>query len=172
MRTGFVVALALVVTACGSIGENIAERATEEAIEQAAESEGGGDVDIDVQEDGVSFSQSGEDGESEMQIGGDVEIPEELPVPVPDGGTVTSSSSFSQDSETVYSVAVEYPAEKYEEIVAFYDDHFDGEDIHRSSRQSEGLQSDSWAAQEGAITVNLSLMEDVIFLAITASVAE
>jgi len=88
-----VAGVALALTGCGQA----AEQAAEEAAEQAIEAQGGGDVEIDA--DGESFSVEGEDG-SEFSVGSD-ELPDDFPaeVPIPEGGTVESSSSVQTDGK-------------------------------------------------------------------------
>ena len=98
-----VAGVALALTGCGQA----AEQAAEEAAEQAIEAQGGGDVEIDA--DGESFSVEGEDG-SEFSVGND-ELPDDFPaeVPIPEGGTVESSSSVQTDGKAGWFVTLTYP---------------------------------------------------------------
>ena len=119
-----VVLAASLVTACGAT----AERAIEGAAERAAESGGGGDVEIDLSEDGASMRAEGEDFEVEMGSGAD--LPDGLTIPVPEGGDVNTSGS---QGSYVF-VAIQYPSQRFDEIVGFYEDWTskDGESWQRA----------------------------------------
>ena len=99
---GAIAGAALFLSGCG----DAAEQAAEEVAEQAIEEQGGGDVEIDA--DGESFSVEGEDG-SEFSVGSD-ELPEDFPsdVPIPEGGTVESSSSMKTEGKAGWFVALSY----------------------------------------------------------------
>ena len=93
---------ALALSGCGEAADQVAE----EAVEQAIEGQGGGDVEIDA--DGESFSVEGEDG-SEFSVGSD-ELPDDFPteVPIPEGATVESSSTVKTDGKAGWFVALTY----------------------------------------------------------------
>lgn len=96
-RTLFVVALgAFAVSACGAAQEAVSER----LVEQAA----GGDVDIELDDDGQVASIQTEDGSLDMSVGGD--LPSEWPADVPlfDGGTLTSSQVAVSNGQTIVSL--------------------------------------------------------------------
>lgn len=109
--------VASLVTACASV----AERAIEEAAEKAAESGGGGDVEIDLSEDGASVRAEGEDFSVEMGSGAG--LPDGLAIPVPDGGAVTTSGNQG----SYLFVAIQYPLSRFDEIVDFYGDWTSGD---------------------------------------------
>lgn len=93
--------IALVASACSSAAEKISEA----AIENALESDGGGNVDVELGDDGqVSISVEGEDGAS-FEVGQDIDLPEGLTIPIPDGGSAVQSGS---DGSYVF-VALTYP---------------------------------------------------------------
>ena len=134
-------ALVLVVSACG--GQSAEEQLLEEILENSGEgiedidisTDGeGGDFSINIEgqnegqdfsisgggtEDDFEITISGEDGE-QMTFGGG-EIPDELTIPVPDGGEVTMALTSGTDAN----VAMQYPSSEYDRLVAFYDSTFD-----------------------------------------------
>ena len=127
-------ALPLAVAACGgSISENVAE----EIIERGIEAEGGGDVDIDLESGQVSIE--GPDGES-ISIGGG-EVPDEITVPIPDGGSVVST--FVSDGNG--SVSLAYDQSEFESLVSFYDDWVS------SQAQDFDRSESSFSSDEGTI---------------------
>ena len=106
--------LALVAAACGSASDMAAEQLAEELIEAS----GGGDVSVDVSGDGddVTIEMETEDGS--ISIGMGTELPDELEIPVPDGGDVMTSIV----AEETISVSLIYDQARYDELVSFYED--------------------------------------------------
>ncbi len=145
--------VALLATACGAAAEKLAETATEKALE----AQGGGDVDIDVSDDGsVNISVEGEDGSS-LNIGSDIPLPDGLTIPVPDGGSATQTGS---DGSYVF-VSLIYPRDRYEEIVAFYDDWTDGTGTEWSRSESTFSAGDAGTQRsvffaDGATAISVS----------------
>jgi len=96
---------AVLLAGCGSIGEAVSERAIEEGLEAAG---GGGDVDIDLDDEngGISIETS----EGSMQIG-NAEIPDGFPesIPLPDDATIVSAMSFSEDDGANFNVTMTVP---------------------------------------------------------------
>jgi len=143
-------ALAMVAAACGSVAENVSER----IVEQAIESQGEGDVNIDFNDDGVSLSVEGEDGNS-ISLGSDVPVPDELTIPVPDGGSATASGT---DGSYVF-VALTYPQDRFDELVSFYDDWTEGTSGEWARSQStldlgeETMRTAQWTEGATAISV-------------------
>jgi hypothetical protein len=138
-----VIGFALVATSCGAA----AEKLSEEAAERALESAGGGDVELDVSGDGDEFTVNVESEDGTFSVGSDVEIPSELQIPVPDGGSATTAGT--QDGAVF--VSLTYPIERYDELVAFYDDWTAGTggewDTSTSTFEMDGQtqRSASWA---------------------------
>jgi hypothetical protein len=131
-------ALSLAAAACGgSISENVAE----EIIERGIEAEGGGDVDIDLDSGQVSIE--GPEGES-ISIGGG-EVPDEITVPIPDGGSVISTFVSSGDA----SVGLSYPRSEFEALVAFYDDWVSGQSDEYSRNESSFTSDDGTVRNVG-----------------------
>lgn len=100
------IAAALVLAACQSATENL----TEKLIEQSA---GVDNVDINTDTGELSI----ETDEGSIKIGGG-EIPDGFPVPLPGGGEV--ESVFDSPESTL--VSLSYPGDRYDELVAFFDD--------------------------------------------------
>ncbi|MDJ0924129.1 MAG: hypothetical protein QNJ77_06160 [Acidimicrobiia bacterium] len=169
-------ALVLLVAACG--GKSAEEQLLEEILENSSEDIGdidistGGDGDdfsINIQgedEEGQDFSItgggndddfeitiSGEDGE-QMTIGGG-EIPDELVLPYPPGGSV--SSTFVTGSDV--NVSLQYPAAQFDQLVSFYDSEL-GSDAERSestySTEDGTFRNVFFNAQDGNWTVGIS----------------
>ena len=127
---------ALLVGACSSASDDVADNVAEQMIEAGIE----GDVDVDVsgdgedmsinidsEEGGVSIDVSGDDEEMTIEmesdegtvsIGVGTELPEELEIPVPDGGDVMTS--FVADDGV--SVALSFDQGRFDELTGFYDD--------------------------------------------------
>lgn len=159
MRRVGLALLVVLATACGAIGENLAE----EMIEQSAEA-GGGDVNIDIDDEGqVSMSGSGPEGEQfDMTMGGG-EIPDDFPIPVMDGGTVIAVNSMSSGDESSTGVSIEYPADAFDQLVDFYQDYVDGlgnEDIQRSESSTAEFKSVSWFSNDGQFNIGVNSWAD------------
>jgi hypothetical protein len=109
-----IAAMALFVAACGSASDKAAEQLAEELIEAS----GGGDVSVDVSGDGddVTIEMETEDGSVSIGVGTD--LPDELDIPVPDGGDVMTS--FVSDDGV--SVSLSYGGDRFDEIYGFYED--------------------------------------------------
>jgi hypothetical protein len=141
--TAAVIGFALVATSCGAAAEKLSEEAAERAIESAS----GGDVELDVSGDGDEFTVNVESEDGAFSVGSDVEIPSELQIPVPDGGSATTAGT----QEGAVFVSITYPIERYDDLVAFYDDWTSGSgeewDTSTSTFEMDGQtqRSASWA---------------------------
>jgi hypothetical protein len=137
------IGFAIVATSCGAA----AEKLSEEAVERAIESGGGGDVELDVSGDGDEFTVNVESEDGTFSVGSDVEIPGDLQIPVPEGGTATSSGT----QEGAVFASITYPIDRYDELVAFYDNWTSGTgdewDSSTASFEIDGQtqRSASWA---------------------------
>jgi hypothetical protein len=169
-------ALVLLIAACG--GQSAEEALLEEILENSGEdigdididSGGDGDFSINIQgEDGedISVSGSGDDENLEITVEGDEgetmtfgggDIPDGLTVPVPDGGEVTMSLTSDQD----ISVALQYPQNAFDQLVAFYDSNLDASsdsvDRYESTMSMEQgtIRSVNWNESDYAWSVNVS----------------
>lgn len=148
--------LVLLLGACGSI----AEKASEQVIENAIESESGGDVDVEVEDDGISVTGTG--GES-ISVGEGAEIPDSITLPVPDGGSVV----FAMETGSGGSATIQYPGSRFEELVAGYDSYFEGQETTRS--ESSNPASVSWLFDGGFVSVAESPDDSVV---VTITVGE
>lgn len=147
------VVLALLLGACGSI----AEKASDEVIENAIESESGGDVDVDVDGDGISVTGTG--GES-IAVGEGAQIPDSITLPIPEGGSVV----FAIDTGSGGSATIQYPGSRFEELVATYESYFEGQETTRS--ESANPESVSWLFDGGLVSVSES-PDDTAVVSIT-----
>ncbi len=136
------VGLMLIVAGCG----NVAERVAEEALERAAEAEGGGDVDIDISGEGGKMEITKEDGSESFVVGEDVALPEGFSLPIPDGGTVVMAIEDSMGD----TVTVTYDKDRYDEIAAFYEKFVAGRDEVTRIETPDGLM---WQSPEFTIVV-------------------
>jgi len=105
----FVAALA---AACG--GQQISEEIAEQAI--------GGNADVEISGDGDDLTVNIQSDDGSLSIGSGAQLPDELTIPVPDGGNVTAAGS----QNTSVFAAVTYSIDRYDELVAFYDSWTDG----------------------------------------------
>ncbi len=144
------VGLTILVAACSSVAENITER--------AIEAEGGGEVDIDFNDDEatIEFSDGADEGSGTMTIGGS-ELPDGFPMPVPDGYEVSSTSSFTENAVTRFSVVVIWDRDDFDRVRDFYEDYFsDLPDVSRSEFSSEGTTTLSWSTSDFLTSVNVT----------------
>lgn len=144
-------ATAMIAAACSSAVDNTAERIVEKAIE----SQGQGNVDVELNDDGgVSLSVEGEDGNS-VNFGNEVPVPDELTIPIPDGGKATVSGS---DGSNVF-VSVTFAKDRYDELISFYDDWTtgSGDDWSRSESTldvgGESMRTAMWNQGDSVISV-------------------
>lgn len=121
---------ALVLTGCGQAAEELAE----EAVKQG----GGGDVEIDA--DGDSVKIEGEDGS--ISIGKD-ELPENFPseVSLPDGGTIESATSITDNKKDGWFLQVTYPDVSAKELASSLAASLTGAGFKESSTSSFNNQS-------------------------------
>ncbi len=111
-RLTLVFVVALLAASCG--GEQISERIAEQAI--------GGDADVEISGDGDDVTINIESDEGSLSFGLGAELPNELEVPVPDGGSVMAAGT---QNDSVFASAI-YPGGRYDEIAAFYDSWTEG----------------------------------------------
>lgn len=140
------IGFALVATSCGAAAEKLSEEAAERALESAS----GGDVDLDISGDGDEFTVNVDSEDGTFSIGSDVELPSELQIPVPDGGSATSAGT--QEGSAFASIT--YPIERYDELIAFYDNWTAGTggewDTSTTTFEMDGQtqRSASWAEND------------------------
>ncbi len=166
------VVLVLVAAACGDSAE-------EQILEQILESGNDGISDLDINTDDGEFNISiegedgedinivsqGEDGSFNMTVEGEDgetftigggEVPDDLQTPVADGGNVTSTFSSNTDR----SVGIEYPENRFDELVSMYDGIFSGDSVSRSESSystDEGtIRSVNWWDSDSNANVTVS----------------
>ncbi|MBY5163527.1 hypothetical protein [Salsipaludibacter albus] len=95
--------LGLALAGCGSLAESVTERAVEEAAEAA---NGGGDVDLDINDEDGSISISSSEGS--FSVGGSQELPDGFPaeLPLPADHEVVSSMSFDDGGDASYNISM------------------------------------------------------------------
>jgi hypothetical protein len=174
--TAVMVSLLLVlVFAGGCLGQKIVERVTEEVIEKAIESEGGGDVEIDLDEGEITIQ--GDDGEvkisaddetieiqsddGEVTIGTGADLPEGFPgnIPVYPDMKIATSWKASDNGKDSYSISAASD-KSTDEIFNWYKDKLSGWDIEGefTVNTDEGKTS-NLTAGDGTYTVNIMVME-------------
>ncbi len=137
----------LLVSACSSIAET--------AVEQLAEGQEGVE-NVAIDDDGkITVEFEDEEGGGSFVIGGG-DVPDGLPMPVPDGGNVMSSI----EQGNTYSVMVMYPADRYDEILTLYADWVSGQDTTTlNETKSENPKSDGWSGEIGDASFVIGLFE-------------
>jgi hypothetical protein len=133
MRLGFVIViLALVSVGCGKAAENIIEG----AIENQLEEEGGGNVNVDLDEDGGVVSIETDEGS--MSIGG-TEIPDDFPLPLPDYdevvGVVTQTGDIASSM-----VTLSFDPNDFDDVAELYQGFFNdaGWELSRTDSTTDG----------------------------------
>ena len=132
------VVLTLVASACGAAADKISEKVVEQAVEQA--SDGQASIDISGSDDAPSVKLETDEGS--VAFGASAEMPEEITIPVPDGGTVESAMSFDDGSAQV---SLAYDRDRYEDLVSFYEDWVasNGGDVWQKQTQSMATNDDT-----------------------------
>lgn len=158
MTTVAVAALAVFAAGCDAIGERVAE----EAAEQAA----GGDVDLDLDEEGGSISVETSEGSMSFGGGGDLpeSFPEDLPLPP---GDFEVSSSFEESNDDGASLTVALLVEgSHDDLVAHYEEALPDAGWEITDTQSmsmgEDMQSTTFVLSKDAQggTVGVQRIED------------
>lgn len=147
-----IVILAMVNVACGSL----AEKATEQVLEKAIESGGDGNVELDLDAEGGSFSVQTDEGS--MNFGSGLDLPDTLEIPVPNDGNVTST----QSGDGYVHATITYPRERFDEVVAFYENWVGAQagDFQTANSQysndGEIFRTSTWSESESGTTVGVS----------------
>jgi hypothetical protein len=147
--TGLLGAIVLLSAACGNVAETVAEQIAEEAA--------GGDVEIDINDDGGNVSIESDEGT--MEIGSELDLPDALSIEVPDGGSVTTVLDFDTD----VSVVVSYDLGEFDNLIDFYTNWAAGQSEEFQSSINEFDSSDGvsfktavWLSNDSATTINLT----------------
>lgn len=141
----FVVAL-LVLAACsgGDIAENILEG--QDGLDNVDISENGGTVSLDFE---------GEDGESGSMTFGGGDLPDDMPIDIPDGGEVVAVVSVEGSGH----VSLLY-SDDYASVISF----FEGQIASGGFDESQKIESGpppvtTWILQRGDLGVSVSVSE-------------
>lgn len=165
VRAVVVAGVGLALAGCGSAAENLTERAIEEA--------GGGQVDVEMDEDGGSFSVQGEDGEGSYQVSGDGSMPDDWPedIPLPDG-QVMGSSSFSDDNGEFLGLQLRVESSP-EETIATVEGGLQDAGWEEQSRfeQDSGVTVQYVKDQNRAVSISVSEAEGGASLSVTVTSA-
>ncbi len=166
-KLSMLLVLVLAAAGCG-FGDSAGERLMEEVAGEAADE----DVDLDMDEDGITietedgevsmdedgFSATGEDGEFEAGAGG--ELPDDFPdeMPVPDGEIQLASSGSDADGQQLQVTIV--AEDDLEALEALYADELEagGWDVEEEAEMSmDGMRSRVLAAEghgwDGSVTL-------------------
>lgn len=108
---------ALVLAGCGAAADRLTEEAVEKGAEKLAEQGGAGDVDVELDDEGVSVE--GEDGSFTGGTTLPDDWPEDLPLPEQDH-EITSAISQSDGEHAFHQVALELDADPHE-LQDFYE---------------------------------------------------
>lgn len=116
-------AVILTMTACGSGGDSddAADALAEEIVERA----GGGDVEINTDDDEFTMEVENDEGGFAATLGGD--LPADFPFPLPDEFEVRSSMQIDDEAGTSYNAVISVDAEEYDSVKAMYESWLEGE---------------------------------------------
>lgn len=90
-----------------------------------------GNVQVETDEDGtVTVESEGFEGEEdqELTITSDAEVPDDFPLPYLDGGVVESGTTWDNGESVQMVVTLRYDSSRIDELVALYDDYFEGKE--------------------------------------------
>lgn len=137
--------LALLAAACG--GQQISEQIAEGAI--------GGNADVEISGDGDDVTINIESDDGSLSLGSGASLPDELMIPVPDGGDVGAAGS---SGGSVFA-AITYPGDRYDEIVAFYDSWTEGTGDEWQNQsatidfQGQTQRSSAWSSADSLLFI-------------------
>jgi hypothetical protein len=95
-------------------------------------------------------------GDSTISFGGG-ELPDGLPMPIPDGYQVIGSSTFAAADQNRTTVTLEYPPSALDGLIETYEDYFGGfEDVFESRTSDDASQLWSWTTSDGLQSVAVS----------------
>lgn len=166
MRTRILVGgavLMLVVAACGNAAETVAERVIENQtgddvnLSDDGESmqvtdEEGNTLDINSDDETIVITGTDEEGnESIIEMGG-TEVPEEFPMPIPDGSEVTNVSSFESPAGASYTVTVEIDPGETAAVLEMYKTWYADQGLEVSSSDSMVIGSNDSTTSLAQIT--------------------
>ncbi len=101
-----------------------------------------GTVQVDATEDGtVNVTSEGFENEEDQEVTftSQAEVPDGFPIPFPDGGAVETGSTFENGDTKLMAMSVRYDLSRFDELVSFYDDYFDGDDeVTRQENDASG----------------------------------
>jgi len=147
-RLTLVFVVALLAASCG--GEQISERIDEQAI--------GGDANVEISGDGDDVTINIESDEGSLSVGLGAELPDELDVPLPDGGNVMAAGT---QNDSVFASTI-YPGDRYDEIVTFYDSWTEGTGNEWQTQTAsidfggQTQRSAVWTSADNAIFISIA----------------
>jgi len=116
--------------------------------------EGVGDVEIDENSGSVVIEVEDEEGGGSAIIGGG-EVPDDFPIPVPDGGTVTFSTTADEGS----SLNITYPISEYDSLAATYQSFADGVGGSVTTYETSNPKSQTWLVSTDTESYSISITE-------------
>ena len=131
--------LGLLLAACGSAAENIAEQIVENEtggnIEINDDSiviesdDGEATLEISEDDDGITITGTDDSGEEvSIEMGG-TEVPDDFPMPIFQPSEVTHVSTFAAESGSSFGVTLEIDPDDADDALAFYKDWIEGEGL-------------------------------------------
>jgi len=145
-RSGIALAaLALTLAACS--GADVAEKIIESQ-------EGVGDIDIEENNGTVSIEIEVEEGSVSGVLGGG-EMPDDFPVPVPDGGTVMAVITQAGNN----SVSLSYPQSEFDSVKSFYASYVKGKKVLVETNTQDPPAS-GWVVEEQGMTIQITVADN------------
>jgi len=167
--------LLVLLLASGCFGRNIAERIAEEVIEKAIEEDNGENVEIDLDDDGITIK--GEDSEvnissdddtvkiesddGEVTFGLGAELPEGFPdnVPVYSDMEINASWTATEDGKNSYFVSG-LTEDAGDSVFAWYKDQLSGWEIEGEfSMSTDEGETSSISAKGNGLEINVLVVE-------------
>lgn len=147
----------LLLAGCGTVTENLAE----EAAERAAEAGGGGDVEVDVDDEG---NVSVESDEGSISVGSGASLPDGFPesMPVPEG--LETAGGFSQEADGRSTIGAQFVGTgdraAQEELAAFYESQLEANGwtiVSSSNNEVSGSVTDVFEVENGELTGSVAI---------------
>lgn len=145
MRRWTIIGTALLVAMAACSSADLAEN----VIEQSGDV---GNIEIDENDGTVVIEIQDDDGDTSAVIGGG-DVPDDFPIPVPDGGNVMAVVTQGVDT----SLSITYPQDQFENLKDFYSDYASNTGEVLVTFESADPPGASWTIQTDNQTFSISV---------------